>query len=158
LMNSSTRLIIKGWFLITSSYLLTYMFAMIIYHSLFPTPADLDQETSGLFVGVFMIIVPYAVVGTYVRKKNVSNPVKTVLLLTLLPVIGEKLGIYMLGSLLLKGGGDAGATDGVTTMGLIGGDCGLPYFTPFYFFCSIISVGIALLIAVPINKFKFVFR
>ncbi|MDQ1914321.1 hypothetical protein RAC89_28485 [Paenibacillus sp. GD4] len=136
--------IIGGWMVITSSYFLTLYAMFTLYWIIFKEPVDHNWNISGAFIGAPLLIIPYLVAGLYTKK--VFDKKRTgALWVSIIPVISERLLIYLIGYLLVLGGGD-GSMDGVTTMMFIRGEAA-PYYTYTYIICGIISVLICVIAA-----------
>jgi hypothetical protein len=74
--NTSKSVIFIGWVIITLTYFLTLAFSHILYRFVFQTPADFNWNTSGTFIGIFMLTVPYIVGGLFVRKTTIKPMLK----------------------------------------------------------------------------------
>ncbi|WP_054027703.1 hypothetical protein [Bacillus sp. FJAT-28004] len=136
--------IIVGWTIITFSYFLT-MFAMFtLYRIIFKEPIDYNWDLSGTFAGIPLLIIPYILAGIYSNQTFVNKRYGA-LWVSIIPVISERLLIYLIGYLLVLAGGD-GSMNGITTMMFIRGEAA-PYYTYTYIICGVISVLICLIVA-----------
>lgn len=136
--------IVGGWLVTTSGYLLTLFAMFTLYPILFRQPADHNWDLSGTFIGVPLIIVPYLFAGLYVKRAFVKKR-SGALWVCIIPVISERLLIYLIGHLLLLGGGD-GSTNGMTTMMFIRGEAA-PYYTYTYIICGVFSILVCMITA-----------
>ncbi|MFD0681465.1 MULTISPECIES: hypothetical protein [unclassified Paenibacillus] len=135
--------IIGGWMIITCSYFLTLYAMFTLYYILFKQPADHNWDLSGAFIGMPLLILPYLLAGIYTKKAFV-NKRSGALWVSIVPVICERWLIYLIGYLLVHGGGD-GSTNG-TTMMFIRGEAA-PYYTYTYIICGVISVLMCFIVA-----------
>ncbi|MDQ0899950.1 hypothetical protein [Paenibacillus sp. V4I7] len=136
--------IIGGWMVITSSYFLTMYAMYTLYSIFFKEPADYNWDLSGTFIGTPLLIIPYLLAGIYANKVF-ANKRTGALFVSIIPVISERLLIYLIGYLLVIGGGD-GSMNGITTMMFIRGEAA-PYYTYTYIICGVISVLICFIVA-----------
>lgn len=121
------------------------MYAMFtIYSIFFKEPADHNWNLSGTFIGIPLLIVPYLLAGIYTNK-TFANKRTGAIWVSIIPVICERLLIYLIGYLLVLGGGD-GSMNGVTTMMFIRGEAA-PYYTYTYIICGVISVLICYIVS-----------
>jgi hypothetical protein len=147
---------LQDWSGITGCSLNWKICATFYYHSrqtlklllwnwiIFKEPADHHWDLSGTFIGVPLLIIPYLVAGMYTKKVFVNKRTGA-LWVSMIPVISERLLIYLIGYLLVLGGGD-GSMDGVTTKMFIRGEAA-PYYTYTYIICGMISVLICVIVA-----------
>jgi hypothetical protein len=135
--------IIGGWMVITFSYFLTMYAMFTLYWIIFKEPIDYNWDLSGTFAGIPLLIIPYFLAGIYSNLAFV-NKRSGALWVSIIPVICERLLIYLIGYLLVLGGGD-GSMNGVTTMMFIRGEAA-PYYTYTYIICGVISVLICFIV------------
>ncbi|MEK3911804.1 hypothetical protein [Paenibacillus sp. FSL H7-0331] len=141
--------IVGGWLVTTFGYFLT-LFAMVtLYSILFKQPADYNWDLSGTFIGVPLIIVPYLLAGLYVKRSFVKKR-SGALWVSIIPVISERLLIYLIGYLLILVGGD-GSINGITTMMFIRGEAA-PYYTYTYMICGVFSIWVCMITASTQHK------
>lgn len=133
-----------GWMVITFSYFLTMYVMFTMYRIIFKEPIDYNWDLSGTFAGIPLLIIPYLLAGIYANKVFV-NKRSGALWISIIPVICERLLIYLIGYLLVLGGGD-GSMNGITTMMFIRGEAA-PYYTHTYIICGVISVLICFFVA-----------
>jgi hypothetical protein len=135
---------VGGWMVATSCYFLTLFSMFILYPLLFNEPVDHNWDLSGTFIGIPLIIIPYLIAGLYV-KKAFANKWFGALWVSIIPVVSERLLIYLVGYLLVLGGGD-GSMKAITTMMFIRGEAA-PFYTYTYIFCGIFSILICIITA-----------
>ncbi|SFS73555.1 hypothetical protein SAMN05428962_2544 [Paenibacillus sp. BC26] len=135
---------VRGWMIITSCYFLTLLTFSMLYPTIFQQPIDHNWYKSGIFVGIPLIIVPYLTAGFYVKRFFVNKRSGAVVI-SLIPVISERLLIFFIGYLLVLGGGD-GSMNGISTMMFIRGEAA-SYYTPSYILCGVLSVLICFVTA-----------
>lgn len=133
-----------GWFMVTLCYLVTYYGTACLYQIIFSEPIDHDWDASGLFIGSFLVTVPYVLAGLYARKMY-PQPLKGAFWVSVVPALAEKgllylIGIYWVGIERVSG------IAGRTPMMLVRGEAA-PFFTTGYILCSVISIMLALYIA-----------
>lgn len=136
--------IIAGWFIVTFTYLVTLASSHILYRMLFQTPADLDWGTSGIFIGFFMLTIPYIVAGFFVRK-SANQKIKTALWVSVIPFISEKLLLLWIGSLFVRSNNSS--IGAITNFEFLRGDGGLPYFTVSYMVLGVLSILLCIFVA-----------
>ncbi|WP_169083925.1 hypothetical protein [Paenibacillus sp. PL91] len=136
--------IVAGWMVITFSYFLTMYAMFTLYRAIFKEPIDYNWDLSGTFAGIPLLIIPYLLAGVYTSKVFV-NKRSAALWVSIIPVLCERLLIYLIGYLLVLGGGD-GSMNGITTMMFIRGEAA-PYYTHTYIICGVISVLICMIVA-----------
>jgi hypothetical protein len=141
--SNSKSVIFVGWVIITMTYLLTLASSHIIYRFLFQTPADHNWNTSGTFIGIFMLTVPYIVGGLFVRKTTIK-PIITAFWVSIVPALSEKFLLLWIGAAFVNTDPSIGAT---TSMAFLRGDGGLPFFTVPYMTLSVLSVCICIFVA-----------
>lgn len=138
-------LLLKGWILVVVTYFVTFLVSANLGALLKPEnhPSFLQN-----FVGGFMIIVPYLVSGIYARKAF-DNPIKGVLWLSIVPVISERVLIFLIGTYYV----DQRYLPGWNASTVIHF---IQVKTPaFYFSIPYITLGLAsILISVTIANFK----
>lgn len=143
--------IISGWMIIILSYFVTLYVMFAMYPVFFNEPTDHNWDLSGTFIGIPLIIIPY-LIGGYFTRLAFANKRSGALWVSIVPVISERLLIYLSGYLLVLAGGD-GSTNGITTMMFIRGEAA-PYFSYTYIFCGVISVLICLMVATYKSKVR----
>lgn len=136
--------IISGWMVITASYFLTLYAMFTLYMIIFNEPTDYNWDLSGTLIGIPLLIIPYFIAGIYTNKAFV-NKRSGAFWVSIVPVICERLLIYLIGYILVRLGGD-GSTNGVTTMMFIRGEAA-PFYTYTYIICGVISVVICFIFA-----------
>jgi hypothetical protein len=136
--------VVGGWMVTTFSYFLTLYVMFSLYPILFKQPTDHNWDLSGTFIGTSLIIIPYLFAGLYV-KKAFDNKRSGALWVSIIPVISERLLIYIIGYLLVLAGGD-GSMNGITTMMFIRGEAA-PYYTYTYIIGGVLSVLICMIAA-----------
>jgi hypothetical protein len=107
-------------------------------------PVDRNWDASGLFIGSFLLVVPYILAGIYARNVF-AKAVVGAFWVSAVPVIAERILIYVIGSSLAAGGGD-GSMDGVTTMMFIRGEAA-SYYTFSYILLGTFSILLAMMIS-----------
>lgn len=135
---------IGGWMVTTSSYFLTLFSMSILFPLLFRQPVDHNWDLSGIFIGTPLIIIPYLIAGLYV-KKVFAKKSSGALWVSIIPVLSERLLIYIIGYLLVLGGGDGSMKD-ISTMMFIRGEAA-PFYSYTYIFCGILSILICVITA-----------
>lgn len=144
--------IIKICVLTTVVYFITYMLSARVFTFITHQPIDLARaSSSGLFIGICLIVIPYIVNG-YCCRKMFSNPFKGVLITSVILVISERILILIIGSMLVLSGGD-GTMDGITVMMFIQGEAA-PYFTISYIVMGVFSVCISMLVSLFRNPYS----
>lgn len=136
--------ILAGWILITFSYFVTFYYGVRAFYRITSTPIDLMRYESGLFLGSFLISIPYILGGLYARMLS-ENPTREAFWISIVPAISEKLLIYLIGLWFYSSGGD-GSIAGLTVMDFIQAEAA-PYYTITYVIMSIVSVVITVFIA-----------
>jgi hypothetical protein len=139
---SKTNIVI-GWVVITMTYLITFTFSHLLYRLLFQIPADHNWTTSGIFMGIFMLTIPYIIGGKFVRKTTIK-PIKTAIWVSVVPAFSEKLLLLWIGAAFVITDPSIGAT---TSMSFLRGDGGLPFFTVPYMALSVLSISICIFVA-----------
>lgn len=134
---------------VTCAYFFTLIPAISLYGLVFQLPPDRHRDISGSFIGTLMAIIPYMLAGLYVSL-NTIRPLRDAFWIGLIPAIGEKLGVYLIGAVFVAGGGDGGG-DGIVTirnvMAFVNAEA-LPYYTYTYLWLgSIASVCACMLTA-----------
>lgn len=134
--------VLTGWVLVTAVYFLTYMITarMIMLIS----RHDIFNRQSGIIIGIFLVLVPYAAAGIYSSKAVKS--LTGALLVCSVPVLCERLLIFAIGYSLYISGGDGWIIPNVKLMGFIRGEAA-PYYTTLYIFAGIISILLTLTMA-----------
>jgi hypothetical protein len=136
--------IIVGWFIVTSTYIVTLALAHLLYRVIFQTPAGLDWATSGTFIGFFMLTIPYIVAGFFVRK-SAHQKIKTAIWVSVIPFISEKLLLLWIGSLFVRSKNSS--IGAMTNFEFLRGDGGLPYFTVSYMVLGVFSILLCIFVA-----------
>jgi hypothetical protein len=134
-----------GWITLTLSYFLTYGLSSILYRMIFTAPADHDWNTSGVFMGIFMLTIPYLIAGLFVRISPTTKKIKLALWIGLIPCIFEKILLLWIGSLFVNSNNPSIGAD--TSIAFLRGDGGLPYFSVTYMLLGLISVFLCIYIA-----------
>lgn len=137
--------IFTGWVLTTLCYFAAFWVSASLFRFLFREPIDLGRPASGVFIGAFLLTVPYIVAGLYARQVF-DRPAAGALWVSIVPVVAERSLIYLIGALLVAAGGD-GSMDGITTMMFIQGEAA-PYYSVTYILLGVFSILLALIIAV----------
>jgi hypothetical protein len=140
---TTKSVIFMGWIIITMTYLLTLAFSHILYRLLFQTPADHNWNSSGTFIGLFMLTVPYIVGGLFVRKTTIK-PIITAFWISIVPTLSEKSLLLWIGAAFVNIEPVIGATTSIT---FLRGDGGLPFFTVPYMVLSVLSIFICIFVA-----------
>lgn len=136
--------LITGWFIVTLSYFVTFAASAYLFRLLFQEPIDLGRPASGVFMGCFMIVIPYIVAGLYSRSAF-DRPTPGAFWVSFVPMISERGLIYLIGAQLVASGGD-GSMEGITTMMFIQGEAA-PYYTVPYILLGVLSVLLAMIIS-----------
>lgn len=142
---------IEGILAIGLFYLLTLGISILLYRVIFKLPLDSNWNQSGVFIGTFMIIVPYVLYGLMSRY-IFENQLKDVLIISGSFAVLERVCISIIG---LKYTWNGYGADNLIQF--IRGEA-LPYFSPLYIFGGcIISILISISIVVkgqPKSKFQ----
>ncbi|HEU4965499.1 MAG TPA: hypothetical protein VFV52_16865 [Bacilli bacterium] len=136
--------IIAGWILVFLVYVVTLFVACQSYMALYHLPIDHKWDQSGLYIGSWLVIVPYVVAGFYARASLVK-PLTGAFWVSLVPIVMEKLLIFGIGYLFVVGEPLYEMRD---VMGFIRGEAA-PYYTPLY-----IGIGgaVSLVLALAISR------
>ncbi|WP_214484813.1 hypothetical protein [Bacillus sp. SM2101] len=137
--------IIVGWTIVIIVYILTYLASATLFVLIFQRSIDQDWRLSGIFIGFFLIVIPYLSAGIFVRK-FFSKPYKVGLLVSIVPWILEKVIIYGVGA-MYKEAISKTISSVTSTIAFIRGDAGLPYFTSIYCILGLLSIFITVLTA-----------
>ncbi|OZM58386.1 hypothetical protein CIB95_02110 [Lottiidibacillus patelloidae] len=99
---------LTGWMIITVSYFLTLYLSLMTGFFIFPSQKDLggghyiiiENNITYLkfFVTVMMIVIPFVIVGMYIKKKKLTK--RDALWISVVPVAAERLIILILGLIL----------------------------------------------------------
>ena len=100
---------VTGWLIITFSYFITLYLSAVTGFILFPETEHIGNNMHRIneenrlyvkyFVSVMMIVVPYVIAGIYVRISYSST--KDGLWISLIPVVSERVIIFLLGLLFV---------------------------------------------------------
>ncbi len=134
----------------TFFYFITFMISSKIFTFITNKPIDLARVSSGPFIGICLIIIPYIING-YCCRKVFSNPFKGSLITSIILVISERILIFIIGYMLVLSGG-GGTINGIKVMMFIQGEAA-PYYTIPYILMGIFSVGISTLVALFRNPY-----
>ena len=134
--------IIAGWIIVAFSYFLSLFLGFTLYPLIFGEPWDYNRVASGYFIGAFVVFIPYITAGLFIRKSK-FEPIKTALLISIIPAIFEKVFIYFIGASIAPTTHEG---NNRTVMQFITGEA-VPYFTPLYFAAGIVSVVLCMWVA-----------
>lgn len=135
-------MIFQGWFFVTLTYVITLVLSATVGALLKP---DNDPAFFQNFVGGFLIIVPYVIAGIFVSGKF-SNPSKSALLISIVPVLGERLIIFLIGTYYVSERFLPG-WNMYTVMMFIQAKTPAFYFTVPYIILGFISILITIVVA-----------
>lgn len=133
------RKVMAGWILVLVCYWATYLVSAWLYLLIFNRSIDSEWNKSGLFIGAFLIIIPYVAAGLFVRY-GLDATIKQALWISVVPIISEKIFICLIGFILV---GDPSVTNNVWLV--IRGEFA-PYFTPFYIAAGVLSMLVCLVV------------
>lgn len=136
--------LIPGWIMITICYIVTYGASAFLYRLLFGQPIDHNWTASGIFMGSFLILVPYTFAGIY-SARSFAQRATGAFWLSTVPVIAERCLVYLIGASLVSAGGD-GSMDGITTMMFIRGEAA-PYYSLTYILLGVVSILLTIMIS-----------
>ncbi|MHB8062953.1 MAG: hypothetical protein ACYDG2_10015, partial [Ruminiclostridium sp.] len=94
----------------TVVYFIIFMLSAWVFTFITNQPIDSARVSSGPFIGICLIILPYIFNGYFCRKVF-SNPFKGALITSLILVISERILIYFIGFLFVLRGGDSPMDD-----------------------------------------------
>jgi hypothetical protein len=135
--------VLTGWVLITIVYFLVLIIggASPMFVNGIPVEYTLFNTTQ-LIMGISLIVIPYIAAGIYCRIFFREN-IKKTLMVSFVPILMERVLIYLIGFLLVTNGGE-GTTEGIHTLRFIQGEAA-PYFTMSYVLCGLVSLMITIL-------------
>jgi hypothetical protein len=137
-----------GWGVVTAAYYLTLFVAARTYIAITGIPIDHERHISGFVLGTVMLIVPYVIGGLYAAREFPRSS-RDAFWVSVVPAVGEKVCVFLIGALFVAGGG-AGGGNGIVTWDsvimFITAEA-LPYFTPLYMAASVISPLVCILTA-----------
>lgn len=137
--------VFSGWVMITAVYFLT----MIVSFHFYSKPGTgLNWEMTNP-TAFWMITIPYICGGLYCRFTGRYYSREYPLLVSIIPVIAERVLILLIGYRLYVSGGD-GSMGGVTLLTFIRGEA-VPFFTPSYIFAGGV---VSILITIAFFLFK----
>lgn len=126
-------------------YYISLMVAFGLYNIIFDLPSDRNRAVSGIFIGLFVIIIPYVLLGIFMNVINKNSPIRASFLNGLLVILSERLSIYFIGWTFVSTGTDSWSYDNIISPINFVSSEALPYFTPFYIiFGGLISLVICL--------------
>jgi hypothetical protein len=140
---------ITGWIIVTIFYFVTLYLSLRTGFLLFPFQKHmgggyyivLEENKTYLryFVSLIMIVIPYLIVGIYIKKRNFTKV--DALWISVIPVVGERLLILILGSILASE--HLYKWDLSSIVPFIQIKTPAIYFSYAYFFSGVISILIA---------------
>lgn len=122
-----------------------------MYNSFYNTPFDRYREVSGVFIGSFVIVIPYVLLGLFISVIRKNRSLRTATLIGLFVVIGERLSLYLIGWNYVRTGIDGWNYESFYSPIQFVWAEALRYFTPFYIFYGGI---LSLLLCVITAKFS----
>lgn len=141
--------VLKSAVVTAMGYCITLFVAFILYNLFFDLPPDHNRAVSGIFIGLFVMIIPYVLLGIYMNVINIDSPLSASLLIGLFVILSERLSIYFIGWSFVRGGADGWSYETIVSpINFVHAEA-LPYFTPTY----IILGGIASLILCVVTTF-----
>lgn len=127
-------LYLSGWVVITLAYVSTLYFVGNLYSWLSGLPLDHQRSLSGLVIGSAMATIPYMIGGLFIKTSGKDRAEIPAIWTSVVPAIGEKILIFLIGAFFVASGGD-GSGDGVVTWSSVSQFVqaeALPYYTPTY--------------------------
>ena len=141
--------VLKSAVVTAMGYCLSLMMAFFLYNLFFDLPADHNRVVSGIFIGLFVMILPYVLLGIYINVIHVDRPLRASLCIGLFAILCERISIYFIGWSLVRGGVVGWSNETMLSpINFVHAEA-LPYFTPAY----IILGGIASLVICVITTF-----
>ncbi len=145
-------LYLSGWVVITLSYLSTLYFVVNLYSWLSGFPLDHHRNISGWVIGSAMATLPYVIGGLFIKTSRYERAEIPAIWTSIVPAIGEKILIFLIGALFVASGGDGGG-DGVVSWSSVSKFVraeALPYYTltylctvPLSVLCCVVTVRLA---------------
>ena len=96
--------VLKSGVVTAMGYCLSLMIAFFLYNLFFDLPADHNRLVSGIFIGLFVMILPYVLLGIYINGIHVDSPLRASLFIGLFVILCERISIYFIGWGLVRGG------------------------------------------------------
>ena len=141
--------LLKSAVVTAMGYCLSLMVAFFLYNIIFDLPADINRAVSGIFIGLFIMILPYVLLGIYINVINKNSPLRASFLIGLFVILAERLSIYFIGWSFVRGGVVGWSNENMLSpINFVHAEA-LPYFTLSY----IIFGGIASLIVCIVTTF-----
>lgn len=139
--------LVVGLAMMTFLYFVVLWTAFTMYHVIFQTPFDHNWDQSGMFIGIWMVTIPYLILGFTLRYFS-ERPVREAFQISLLTLVCERVSIYLIGYYYASHG-----YGNPEPLQFIRGEAA-PYYTPAYIFAGgIISVLLAMGVArIRVNK------
>ncbi len=112
------------------------MIGFFFYNLIYDVPFDRNRIVSGLFVGSFVTIIPYVLLGMFISVIYKNKPLQNSFLIGLFVMLGERLSLYLIGFNFVRTRMDGWTYENLLSpINFVSAEA-LSYFTPFY-----ISVG-----------------
>lgn len=113
-------------------YTISIMIGFFFYNLIYDVPFDKNRIVSGLFVGSFVTIIPYVLLGMFISVIHKYKPIKNSFLIGLFVVLGERFSLYLIGFNFVRTRMDGWTYENLLSpINFVWAEA-LPYFTPFY--------------------------
>ncbi|XOK61713.1 hypothetical protein ACJ7K1_00840 [Paenibacillus elgii] len=136
---------VEGWFVTTIAYLLCLFVTVQAYMLMTGLPVDRQRHISGAIIGFSVLILPYIAAGLYARKQF-ARPRQGAFWISIAPVVGERVLLFLIGATFVASGGDGGG-DGIvnwtSVLQFVGAEA-LPYYTNTYIASGIVSIAVCI--------------
>lgn len=113
-------------------YFISVFIGFFFYNLIYDIPFDHNRMISGLFVGSFVTVIPYVLLGMFISAIYKNKPIKNSFFIGLFVLMGERLAIYFIGFNFVRTRVDGWIVENLLSpINFVWAEA-LPYFTPFY--------------------------
>jgi hypothetical protein len=149
------RKYIESAFMAAIVYCISIMIGFILYNSIYNLPFDRNREVSGGFIGSFVTVIPYVLLGLFISFRHKNQTLQNATLIGLFVVIGERLSLYLIGWNYVRTGIDGWNYESFRSPIQFVWAEALPYFTLFYiFYGGILSLLLCVITAMFGQKIR----
>lgn len=137
-------------------YFISIMVGSFFYNIIFDIPFDRNRVISGIFIGSFVTIIPYVLLGIYISLICQNKPLKNSIFIGLFVILSERLSLFLIGFNFVSAGTDGWTYERLLSpINFVYAEA-LPYFTLFYIIVGgTISLLLCLITTFVSLKFRF---